>query len=449
MADPLSIAASIAGLISLADLAFTRLMDYGKSVKHAGTESQQLTKEVITLTVLLNSLKSLADTLDNETFASKYGNTYLEACERTLNDIIDLLREHQASTASTLRWSFKARRIKELHEELSRHKDTIIMALSANSLEAIQGLSSQGRDYAKELIALSTSSLDATQRLSLQEESHAKEIIAAVRDTSKITSQIQLDKQRREIQTYYLRSNPQSNFDTSRQLRHQGTGRWLAQLPEFQKWLSVPGSILWLKGIPGAGKTVLAGVVIEEALKKTTEASSSAFFFCDYKNEHTHSPDTILRALVYQLAIQKKEAYARLEQHYETHHSTGMHKTPTVQSLGDLLRDMAGLYTHVFLTVDGIDECGTQADEVLEALIAISEVTENISMALLSRDEDNIRRQLDGLCVPIEIAAHKDDISDYVRAQLGDKIRKGKLLLNNPNLEEEILETLVNGAKGM
>ncbi|KAK7963448.1 ankyrin repeat-containing domain protein [Apiospora saccharicola] len=454
MADPLSIAAGIAGLISLADLVFTHLVDYGKSVKNAGAESRQLAKEVIMLRGILDSLKRLADTLDNDTFSSKYGNSYLEACKKTLNDIIDLLVEHQASTASTLRWSFKARRIKELHEELSRHKDTINMALSANSLEAVQGLSSQERDHARELIALSTSSLDAIHLLSSQEEAHATEIIAVIRDTSKITSRIQIDKQRSEIQTYYLRSNPQSNYETSRQLRHQGTGRWLVKLPEFQHWLAVPGSILWLKGIPGAGKTVLAGVVIEESLNKSTEVTPSAFFFCDYKNEDTHSPDTVLRALVYQLAIQKKEAYDLLEHHYETHHSTGMHKTPSIQSLSDLLQEMAGLYTHVFLTVDGIDECGTQADEVLETLIGISDATENISMALLSRDEDNIRHQLhqhqlDGLCVPIEIAAHKDDISDYVKAQLEDKIRKGQLLLNNPKLEEEILETLVNGAKGM
>ncbi|KAK8064209.1 hypothetical protein PG996_008861 [Apiospora saccharicola] len=454
MADPLSIAAGIAGLISLADLVFTHLVDYGKSVKNAGAESRQLAKEVIMLRGLLDSLKRLADTLDNDTFSSKYGNSYLEACKKTLNDIVDLLVAHQASTASTLRWSFRARRIKELHNELSRHKDTINMALSANSLEAVQGLSSQERDHARELIALSTSSLDAIHLLSSQEQAHATEIIAVIRDTSEITSRIHIDKQRSEIQTYYLRSNPQSNYETSRQLRHQGTGRWLVKLPEFQHWLAVPGSILWLKGIPGAGKTVLAGVVIEEALNKSTEVTPSAFFFCDYKNEDTHSPGTVLRALVYQLAIQKKEAYDLLEHHYETHHSTGMHKTPSIQSLSDLLQEIAGLYTHVFLTVDGIDECGTQADEVLETLIAISDATENISMALLSRDEDNIRHQLhqhqlDGLCVPIEIAAHKDDISDYVQAQLEDKIEKRQLLLNNPKLKEEILETLVNGAKGM
>ncbi|KAF7320585.1 NACHT and ankyrin domain protein [Mycena chlorophos] len=42
------------------------------------------------------------------------------------------------------------------------------------------------------------------------------------------------------------------------QTRHQDTGLWLLQNPNFTRWKSGAFRILWCSGIPGAGKTVLA-----------------------------------------------------------------------------------------------------------------------------------------------------------------------------------------------
>ncbi|KAK8032693.1 hypothetical protein PG990_002427 [Apiospora arundinis] len=426
MADPLSISASVAGLVTLADIVFDRLIAYGKSVKHAEAESRKLAREVVILRGLLDSLSRLADALHHESFDSKFRMHHLEACERTLSEIHETLKKHAGGNAAkNLIWPFKERHLKELHENLSRHKETINTALSANSLEAIL-------------------------RLLTNEQDHAAELLQEVKDNTKITTRIHEDGERRKILDYYLKVNPQSNYDMSRRLRQPGTGLWLTRLPEFQRWLTAPNSRLWLKGIPGAGKTVLAGVVIGEALDKSTESVATAFFFCDYKNGHTHTPGAILQALIYQIAIQKEEAYAKLEQHYQAHNlAGGLPKTPDVESLNGILQHMIKLYDHVFLIVDGIDECGKYTEDVLETLTAISEAEDNISMALLSRDEDNIRDLLKGISAPIEIAAHKDDVAKYVREQLGDRVRRRRLRFDDPELKEEILDKLVEGSKGM
>ncbi|KAK8113490.1 ankyrin repeat-containing domain protein [Apiospora sp. TS-2023a] len=426
MADPLSIAASVAGLVTLADVVFLRLIKYGKSAKNAGSENRRLADEVNLLGGTLSSLCRLADALKDENFESKFRMHHVEACNDTLMEIQDSLKKYSSdlTTKKKATWPFTARRVEELIKDLSRHKETITLALSANSMEALM-------------------------QLLRDEQAHSAEILTAIKDNTKITSRILEDMERRQVLDYYLVSNPQSNYDMSLKLRHPGTGLWLTRLPEFQHWISTPNSRLWLKGIPGAGKTVLAGVVIEEALNRNTETTPSAFFFCDYNNAATHNTETILRALVYQLAIQKEEAYTKLEQHHQAQHFSGLPKTPDTQSLRNLLQEMTSLFDHVFLTVDGIDECGTHDEDVLETLIAISEATGNISMALLSRNESNIRELLEGDFVSIEIAAHKEDVREYVRAQLGDRIRRRRLHLDNPDLKEEILERLVDGAKGM
>ncbi|KAJ7880775.1 hypothetical protein B0H14DRAFT_1534396 [Mycena olivaceomarginata] len=40
-----------------------------------------------------------------------------------------------------------------------------------------------------------------------------------------------------------------------------GTGRWLLEHDSFGKWKSGTGGILWCKGMPGAGKTVLTSLI--------------------------------------------------------------------------------------------------------------------------------------------------------------------------------------------
>ncbi|KAK8034201.1 hypothetical protein PG993_009196 [Apiospora rasikravindrae] len=244
-----------------------------------------------------------------------------------------------------------------------------------------------------------------TNSMEVMQAHHAK-VITVIKDTTRITNHIHKDMERRKVLKYYIEYNPQSNYGMR---------------------------------TPGAGKVVLAGLVSEEALKKSTATTPSAFSFCDYKNDKTHDIETILR----------EEAYTKLEQHYQAHHSRGCPRYRVSSHWVTFFRKWPDFFNHVFLTVDGIYECGTCADEVLEALMAIMDATENISMALLSRDEENIRDWFEEGCVSVEIAADREDVSEYVRAQLGDRIRRRRLRLDDPELKEEILEKLEEGAKGI
>ncbi|KAK2034811.1 hypothetical protein LX32DRAFT_633950 [Colletotrichum zoysiae] len=426
MSDPLSIAASIAGLVALADVVFGRLVKYGRGVKEAEKEIRELAKEVNLLAGALNSLSRLARTLEDELFDRNLRMHHIEACNETLAEINKKMSKiDKDSIRDRLRWPFSTRRVKEWLEELSQHKDNINLALSANTM-------------------------DAMLRLLAQEGRHAEEIRTEVKETRQIVSRISQNEQRGRVLDYFLKYNPQQNYEMSRRLRHPRTGLWLTRLPDFQHWLSTPDSKLWLKGIPGAGKTVLAGSIIEAALERSTEATPSAFFFCDYKNTITHSPNTILSALVYQLAIQKEEAYSMLEELYrETHPSTGLPRDPSTKSLERLLKNMTSMYDHVYLVIDGLDECGKLTEDVVDVLVGISDDAENISMALLSRDEDHIQYRLETDFVPIEIAAHKEDITEYVTSEIEERTRNRKLRFDSAELKGEILHGLIDGAKGM
>ncbi|EQB54693.1 hypothetical protein CGLO_05441 [Colletotrichum gloeosporioides Cg-14] len=139
-----------------------------------------------------------------------------------------------------------------------------------------------------------------------------------------------------------------------------------------------------------------------------------------------------------------------LERYYdELHPINGLPKQPTRKALQNLLRRILELFDHTYLVVDGLDECGKLTDEVVECLFDISEDADDVSIALLSRDEDEIRSRLEGSFTPIEIAAHKEDITEYVTAEIEERIRSRRLRIGNLHLKGEILQGLINGAKGM
>ncbi|KAK2773910.1 ankyrin repeat protein [Colletotrichum kahawae] len=411
MADPLSISASIAGLVTLADVVFLRLTKYIKSVKNAEKEIDDLRKEVNLLGGAVNMLSRLASghEMEDEPFNRDFRMYHIEGCAFILNEISQKTKKYDTSPKGKLlklMWPYTSLKTKELLADLSRHKENINLALAANSMEALL------RCLAKE------------------------------EDRSRTIADIQTDVQKtREI------------VDMSIKLRHPRTGMWLERLPTFQTWLLSPGSRLWLSGIPGAGKTVLAGSIIGHALARSSDKVATGFFFCDYKNETTQRLVSILGALAYQLAKQNEQAYVMLEEYYcELHPEKGLSGSPDSDDLIKIISTMAQLFDQVFLIIDGLDECQDTTEEVVQALCLIAESCDEISMAFLSRNEDNIREHLSdpGIdFVNIQIAAHKEDITEYVTAEIQQRIRTKRLHFEDLSLEGEIVDGLVEGANRM
>ncbi|KAH9240122.1 hypothetical protein K456DRAFT_1758367 [Colletotrichum gloeosporioides 23] len=422
MADPLSIAASIAGLISLADIVFTRLIKYKKSVKDAEKELGDLAKEVNLLGGALNSLARLARALEAGSFDSNLRMHNIEDCSHSLTAMDKELRKIDLTSIRTkLFRPISSDQVREWLDLLSRHKQNINLALSADSM-------------------------DAMLKLLAKEDEH----VDIVKETRRITIRIDKAMEDKRLLGFYLQHNPQQNYDMSLRLRHGRTGLWLTRLPQFQRWLSNPDSRLWLKGIPGAGKTVLAASIVEAALGKCNESIACAFFFCDYKVSITQNIDTVLLAIVYQLGLQKMEAYDLLKHHYEEYHpGNGLPRQPGEEEVKAILHRILKMYDHVYLVIDGLDECGKHTTDVTSALAGISRASTNVSIALLSRDEDEVRYHLHEDFVPIEVAAHKQDIVEYVTTEIEERIRNGKLDLRDPELKAEALSRLVDGANGI
>lgn len=437
MADPLSIAASIAGVITLADVVFGRLYKYAKVVKDAPSEVKKLTTLVNDLGGLLNSLARLARALEGEPFDASLRIQHVDSCHFILSKLDKMLQKADKDLGKPsqldklqrkLKWPLSTPQIKEYLEELSIHKESLSLALSADSMNGL-------------LLCLSFEQkiLDT-----------AEEIRQDVRETRKITTRIEETFERTKVLDAFLKHNPQESYDMSLSLRHPRTGLWILRLPAFQTWLNTPGSKLWLSGIPGAGKTVLAASIIEAALARSSDKVAVAFYFCDYKKEDTWNPGTILSVIAAQLALQSEEAYEELASFYDQlHPPNGLPRKPRVMELTMALSSMTSKFDQVFIIVDALDECGEHTASVVETLVSFVNDDDNVCTALLSRDEDEIRFGLGDDFENLEIAAHSEDVAEYVSSEIQERVRTGRLRVGDNDLLADIQRTLVDKAHGM
>jgi NACHT domain/Fungal N-terminal domain of STAND proteins len=440
--EPLSIAGSIAGLVAIADIVFSRTYRYAKAVKSAANDIEKLSSEIRSLSGVLHGLSLVVNELEKETtIEPNLRLHHINSCRTTLIKIQRKLEKNDPATTKdglvqvalrSLKWPFSTSETKELLAEIGRHKATIGIALSADNMAALLRALSRQDELA-----------DGIQDIKSKLEARWA-----------VETRIAMNKERQDILNFFEKIDPSPNHETSLKLRHPLTGLWLTEGEAFKTWLYTRNSKLWLSGIPGAGKTVLAASVIEEAIKESSPNRAVAYFYCDYKDERTQDPVNILGSLATQLGRQCENCFALLRQHYFTCHP--VEKAPLKADLAALsrrIREMALTFDDVSIIVDGLDECGTNTTKVVESLVSLgSDTNSNTRTLLLSRSEYDIRQLLQEHYSHIEIAANSEDLRLYVAAEIETRMRKigrGQLRIKNPELKQHIMETLVTRADGM
>lgn len=450
--DVLSISASIAGLVSLADIVFRTTTRYVKQVKESSKEVRALLNELKDFSVLLHSLSLVA--YDLETFASTQSapshdpNLKVKLvfnCQTILNriqaNLEDAERDMDSSSGirriqARLRWPFSASETKEFVQILQHHKSTINLAINADTLEKLKICMSSQEKIGKQLDDIETN----------------------VREILDIETKVARNRTTQEVLDFFAKKiDNRSVFDMQKSSRHPLTCIWFTESQVFQDWQNTPGSKLWVSGIPGAGKSVIASVIIAECLQFTASnhvAASRpialAYFFCSYRDTETHSIINILSSLASHVAKQDEKAFQMLQGYYEDLRShSHMPGSPSTKRLAKILVQMSALFDQLYIVVDGLDECGDEADIVVQTLSRLSQDSEHITMALLSRNELYIHEHLEQKFVHMEVEAHTEDVQLYVAAELEQRITSRTLRLRDVSLKDEIISQLVRGAQGM
>jgi hypothetical protein len=140
------------------------------------------------------------------------------------------------------------------------------------------------------------------------------------------------------------------------------------------------------------------------------------------------------------------------QEFYSQHHPDRLPaKRQNEESLGKLLVTVSKHFTEVTLIVDGLDECGAAAGIDRSRLLGVLStlhlnISGTIRTCIASRNERDIEDRL-GSFSSISISAESADLQLYVASEV--RRRSGKLRFKTEDLRLEIVDTLIQGARGM
>ncbi|KAH6909889.1 hypothetical protein BKA70DRAFT_178830 [Coprinopsis sp. MPI-PUGE-AT-0042] len=227
-----------------------------------------------------------------------------------------------------------------------------------------------------------------------------------------------------------------------------GTGVWLLETDKFLIWVDPDGNlkILWGTGIPGAGKTVLASIVIRD-LEARAEAASGRICVCYVYIRYSDRADltvrNILEVLVKQTVERHPECGLFAEQAYARHLRE---KTqPTEAELLQLLRRFIEAFTMTFYLLDALDEAPDKIQVDLVQKIA----SLNVRLFITSRPLKAVETRVPDVH-RFHIVAQEGDLDLHIAQEIGRSRDLADLLERvGPSLRDEIISLVKSKCGGM
>jgi hypothetical protein len=247
--------------------------------------------------------------------------------------------------------------------------------------------------------------------------------------------------------------DPSTNYHKAHKQRQAETGHWLLDGPKFTEWKEHAGSLLWLYGIPGCGKTVLSSTIIEHLLQhcKSDTSTVTAYFYFDFNNALKRDPELMLRSLLGQLVQRSVVIPEGVDALFSA--CENGYRQPSPYALLEVTHQVMHQFMHVYVVLDALDEC-TQRQELMDMLETVAGwQLNNLHLLMTSRKERDIESSLesyvqekDTICLQEDVV--DSDIRRYVRQRLSDDKTLTKWS-KDATVRQEIEVALMHGARGM
>jgi hypothetical protein len=211
----------------------------------------------------------------------------------------------------------------------------------------------------------------------------------------------------------------QQDFISRRQAR---TGQWLLDSKEFQSWLDTENQTLFCPGIPGAGKTILTAIAINDLTTRFQDNQDVgiAYIYCNFQRKDEQKAQDLLASLLKQLSEERSSLPDYIKSLYDKHNKHKEKRTrPSLDELSRTLQSVVATYSRVFITIDALDECQVSNScrkTFLTEIFSLQTKT-RANIFATSRFIPDIVEKFRGSTI-FEIRAHDEDVRQYLDGRI-------------------------------
>ena len=231
--------------------------------------------------------------------------------------------------------------------------------------------------------------------------------------------------------------------------------QWILENGDFKQWRNDQQShLLWIKGDPGKGKTMLLCGIIDELKKSTVETHLLAFFFCQATDSRINNATAVLRGLLYLLVDQQPSLISHIQKQHDLAGKALFEDANAWVSLSNIFTNVLQdpSLKSTYLIIDALDECvAADLPKLLDFIVKKSSVSPRVKWIVSSRNWPSIEKDLDAamqkvrLCLELNEESVSAAIATYIQFKVDSLAKRNKYGSDTRDAVQRYLSLNANG----
>ncbi|KAF2201565.1 NACHT-domain-containing protein [Delitschia confertaspora ATCC 74209] len=220
---------------------------------------------------------------------------------------------------------------------------------------------------------------------------------------------------------------------------------WILDNAEFRQWQDDEQSrLLWIKGDPGKGKTMLLCGIVNELKKSMTKMDLLSYFFCQATDSRINNATAVIRGLTYMLVDQQPSLISHIRKKYDCASKALFEDVNAWVALSEIFTNILQdpSLNSTYLIIHALDECVGDLSKLLDVIVGQSSALTRVKWIVSSRNWPNIEERLSKARQRMRLSLELN--AESVSAAVGIFIQRKVL-----QLSQEALSLCKNMPKGV
>ncbi|KAK5991794.1 Vegetative incompatibility protein HET-E-1 [Cladobotryum mycophilum] len=302
-------------------------------------------------------------------------------------------------------WANKVKDIKNREKELGLKFHEVMNATSLQKLEKLAQNADESRkkldailNEIKELTHIAREGLSLAQRMDeYLSNTEGRGCIEVLRATNPLDDKTRIEEDKGDLL--------------------EGSCSWVINHPDFQKLRgggsNAQGRLLWIRGDPGKGKTMLVCGLIDELNESIEHTDNIAFFFFQEVDDRINNATAVLRGLISMLIKQRPSLISHVKKRYDDDGKECFEGSNAWVALSKTFTNICNdpNLQNTYLLIDALDECTKDLDKLLALLVKNSSGYSRIKWIISSRNLPNIEKGLNEATQQIQLRLEMNEES--------------------------------------
>ncbi|KAJ5336641.1 uncharacterized protein N7506_004663 [Penicillium brevicompactum] len=236
---------------------------------------------------------------------------------------------------------------------------------------------------------------------------------------------------------------PASEYKKHLNSHAAGTGEWILETEQYRQWSESKVGNLWIRGIPGCGKSVVAASFISRF--RRLQDGPVLFFFFREIIQANRSPRSLMQDFCHEMLEYSPWLQSQLSQIKAQHSSVG---AVPYEELWKCMATAMGSIGKVHCVVDALDEMEQGNDQFFQDLLDLGRQSSgSIKLIITSRQVPHVEKHLKGTSL-VDLRLDRRNVDRDIAVYITRRLVDAHLEIPDEKIKE-VKQTICDRGQGL